>query len=232
VSVYAQALTMIFRFLPEEDSLPLFEECLMPERSDAVKLCAVRACLTLVQEVILFCVPVSSLSLMLLLPVHAVTVAEGPGQPDSCSLTPSDGDFQGNFAFHAARSDAALTSPSQHGARRRAETDQNGRVQRSQAYPKIKRTVPQPLNDGEVLILGILAIWRTKPAFYFDDSDQPGKSWMDSTTKLWESSADNSVKASAIANLVLSVHAVFQTSEVTSSDGRLDILTRFLKYSL
>ncbi|KAJ7821199.1 hypothetical protein B0H14DRAFT_2831907 [Mycena olivaceomarginata] len=50
VSLYAQALTMIFRFLPEEDSISLFSECLLPERSDAVKLCAVRACLTLVQE--------------------------------------------------------------------------------------------------------------------------------------------------------------------------------------
>jgi neurofibromin 1 len=54
VSLYAQALTMIFRFLPEEDSISLFSECLLPERSDAVKLCAVRACLTLVQEVIAF----------------------------------------------------------------------------------------------------------------------------------------------------------------------------------
>jgi hypothetical protein len=51
VALYAQSLAMIFRFLPEEDSLLLFEECLAPERSDAVKLCVVRACLTLSQEV-------------------------------------------------------------------------------------------------------------------------------------------------------------------------------------
>lgn len=55
MTLYAQALTMVFRFLPEEDSLQLFEECLAPERSEAVKLCAIRACLTLIQEVLTIC---------------------------------------------------------------------------------------------------------------------------------------------------------------------------------
>lgn len=51
ISIYAEALVAIFRFLPEEDSIPLFSVCLEPERSEAVKTCAVRACITLAQEV-------------------------------------------------------------------------------------------------------------------------------------------------------------------------------------
>jgi neurofibromin 1 len=51
VALYADALCGVFRFLPEEDSVPLFMECMEPERSDAVKTCVVRASLTLSQEV-------------------------------------------------------------------------------------------------------------------------------------------------------------------------------------
>ena len=37
-----------------EDSVPLFKICLEPERSEPVKTCVVRACLTLVQDVTRF----------------------------------------------------------------------------------------------------------------------------------------------------------------------------------
>ncbi|KAJ7265356.1 hypothetical protein B0H12DRAFT_1201035 [Mycena haematopus] len=190
VAVYAQALTMIFRFLQEEDSIPLFEECLLPERSDAVKLCVVRACLTLVQERKL-----------------------------------------DNLALAVA---PRLTSIFRYGGRRRGETDQNGRVQRPQAYPKCKRRIPQPLQDGEVLILGILSLWRKSPAFYhLTPGEQPGADWMDSLIRLWESSVDNSLKASAIANLLISVYSVFQTpNEVLGPDGLSDIFSEFLKYTV
>ena len=51
VALYADALCGVFRFSLEEDSIPLFLECVEPERSDAVKTCVVRASLTLSQEV-------------------------------------------------------------------------------------------------------------------------------------------------------------------------------------
>lgn len=40
----------IYRFLPIEDSSPLFKICIGPERSEAVKTCVIRACLTLAQD--------------------------------------------------------------------------------------------------------------------------------------------------------------------------------------
>ncbi|KAJ4479043.1 hypothetical protein J3R30DRAFT_2708420 [Lentinula aciculospora] len=54
VALWAEALVSVFRFLPKEDWHALFSICLEPERSEAVKLCAVRACLTLMQEASLF----------------------------------------------------------------------------------------------------------------------------------------------------------------------------------
>ncbi|KAF8207849.1 hypothetical protein K438DRAFT_2013261 [Mycena galopus ATCC 62051] len=197
VAVYAQALTMIFRFLPEEDSLPLFEECLMPERSDAVKLCAVRACLTLAQEAALL--PWQK-------PLDNLVLAVGP----------------------------RMSTIFKYGGRRRGETDQNGRVQRPQAYPKCKRMVPQPLHDGEVLILGLLALWRKKPGFYQTaPNEEPARLWIESMIKLLESSVDNSVKAAAIANLVITVHAVLHTpAEVAGPEGTAQVFTEFLRLNV
>ncbi|KAI6003613.1 hypothetical protein EDD15DRAFT_2567619 [Pisolithus albus] len=50
VATWAEALVTTFRFLPEEESLPIFASCLEPERSDAVKICAIKACTTLASE--------------------------------------------------------------------------------------------------------------------------------------------------------------------------------------
>ncbi|OJA21538.1 hypothetical protein AZE42_01812, partial [Rhizopogon vesiculosus] len=44
------ALATIFRFLSEEEPIPLFLDCLEPERSDAVKICAIKAATTLSSE--------------------------------------------------------------------------------------------------------------------------------------------------------------------------------------
>jgi hypothetical protein len=51
IALYSEVLVTAFRFLPEEQSLPLFSVCANAERSEAVKTVAVRACLTLAQEV-------------------------------------------------------------------------------------------------------------------------------------------------------------------------------------
>jgi neurofibromin 1 len=51
VAMYSGALVTVFRFLSEDESIPLFLACIEPERSEAVKVCAVKACSTLVTEV-------------------------------------------------------------------------------------------------------------------------------------------------------------------------------------
>lgn len=51
VSIYSEALTTAFRFLPEDESIPLLLTCLEPERSDAVKIVVARASITLALEV-------------------------------------------------------------------------------------------------------------------------------------------------------------------------------------
>ncbi|KAI0686496.1 hypothetical protein BC835DRAFT_1523052 [Cytidiella melzeri] len=50
VGLVADAMVTLFRFLPESDSLPVFIQALQPEMSDAVKIAAVKACITLVTE--------------------------------------------------------------------------------------------------------------------------------------------------------------------------------------
>ncbi|KIJ20411.1 hypothetical protein PAXINDRAFT_166473 [Paxillus involutus ATCC 200175] len=50
VGTYAEALVAVFRFLPEDESIPLFIACLEPERSDAVKICAIKGASILSSE--------------------------------------------------------------------------------------------------------------------------------------------------------------------------------------
>lgn len=51
VALLSDAMAALYRFLPEEESLQIFEQCVEPERSEAVKLCVVKACLTLIVDV-------------------------------------------------------------------------------------------------------------------------------------------------------------------------------------
>lgn len=51
VAMIADALASLYRFLPEDESISIFLQCLEPERSEAVKICVVKACLALIVEV-------------------------------------------------------------------------------------------------------------------------------------------------------------------------------------
>lgn len=51
VAMYADALVLMWRFFAHSEAISLFRICLLPERSDAVKLCAVTAMHTLAREV-------------------------------------------------------------------------------------------------------------------------------------------------------------------------------------
>ncbi|TCD61394.1 Ras GTPase activating protein ira2 [Steccherinum ochraceum] len=50
VALIGDALVTIFRFLPTSEAVPVFVKCMEPEMSDAVKICAVKACITLLTE--------------------------------------------------------------------------------------------------------------------------------------------------------------------------------------
>ncbi len=51
VALVADAMVTLYRFLPESDSIPVFVQSLQPEMSDAVKIAATKACITLITEV-------------------------------------------------------------------------------------------------------------------------------------------------------------------------------------
>ncbi|CCM02314.1 uncharacterized protein FIBRA_04405 [Fibroporia radiculosa] len=50
VALVADVLVTIYRYLPPEESLPLFGLCVDPERSPAVKITVAKACITLIEE--------------------------------------------------------------------------------------------------------------------------------------------------------------------------------------
>ncbi|KAJ7620066.1 hypothetical protein FB45DRAFT_146957 [Roridomyces roridus] len=199
VPLYASALVGIFRFLPEEDSLPLFEECLLPERSDAVKLTVVRACVTLVQE---------------------------------ATLLPWQRPLENLAALAGPRFYAIFMT----GGRQRGEIDANGRPQRSQTYPKLRRRAPQPLSDGEVLMLGVISLWCLSPGFFpagrdggNSASQEAGHRWVEGAIKVWESGLDISVKASTITNFICVTLPILMVRELPEMG---DHYVTHLKYSM
>lgn len=53
VGIISDILVVIYRYIPEDDSIPIFQMCLDQSRSCAVKMCAVRALILLSIEVCL-----------------------------------------------------------------------------------------------------------------------------------------------------------------------------------
>lgn len=51
VGIISDILVVIYRYIPEDDSIPIFQMCLDQSRSCAVKMCAVRALTLLSIEV-------------------------------------------------------------------------------------------------------------------------------------------------------------------------------------
>ncbi|KAG6811909.1 hypothetical protein H0H92_005307 [Tricholoma furcatifolium] len=190
VALYAEALVAIYRYLPEEDVLPLFSICVEPERSEAVKLCAVRACLTLVQEAsrCRWQRPLHKLEDMMCARLRVIY--------KTCAL-------------------------------RRAEVDQYGNLKRAASRPKAMTMPQQPLSDREVLLLGILSLWRTSPLFHIKDLTIPIiQEWVETVNKLWETSLDTSVKVSTASCFYLTA------SDFYDSDGTNEIMVSFMKMAL
>ncbi|KAF7302288.1 Ras-GAP domain-containing protein [Mycena indigotica] len=191
VALYGQALAAIFRFLPEQDSLLLFEECLMPERSDAVKLCVVRACLTLIQE--------------------------APRLP-----------WQRSLDKLVATISPRLQAIFANAGRKRGEIDQNRRPQRPQAFPKIKHRTPNMLQDNEIFMLGIAAMWRGGPSLFASQGEN-AKGWLNACLRLWESTLHNAVKASMLVNLLMIPPPVLKAP---SLGEHAEASIKFLQYAL
>lgn len=50
VALVADAMVTAFRFLPQDEMIPIFKSALEPERSHAVKISAIKACITMIRE--------------------------------------------------------------------------------------------------------------------------------------------------------------------------------------
>ncbi|PPR04649.1 hypothetical protein CVT24_011867 [Panaeolus cyanescens] len=194
VALYADALVAIYRFLPDEDAITLFQQCMEPERSDPVKTCAIRACLTLVQDAPRF-------------------------------------SWQKSFERLAVTTAPRCRDILRSAGLRRLEIDQYGNTKRAATRPRARRVYPEPLSDREVLILGILSLWRSTPLFFIkgietrDDVDN----WVASAVKLWEAPIDISVKISTSSTMRKVSELTFLTD---STDPSYKIMTEIVKSAL
>ncbi|RPD66792.1 hypothetical protein L226DRAFT_452976 [Lentinus tigrinus ALCF2SS1-7] len=131
VAMLSDVMAALYRFLPEEESLSIFLQCVEPERSEAVKICAVKACLTL--------------------------IVDGWKLPWQRSMDPLKEKLKErlNLIFYSAYT-------------RRSEVDANGSSRKAALRPRAKRYTSETLPDRDLLILGLLTLWRADIWWYHD----------------------------------------------------------------
>ncbi|KAL1741753.1 hypothetical protein HDZ31DRAFT_84616 [Schizophyllum fasciatum] len=157
VALCAEVLVATYRFLPEEDSIPLFLRCCEPERSEAFKACAARAFLTLVQE---------SARIPWQRPMNQLRDAVAP-------------------RFREIYKTASMRKP---------EVDIYGNLKRLHTRPKSRRVTGECLTDREVLLLSVIAVWRTDPELFVAGiRDEKGNEFLKAVVKLWDPAIDASV---------------------------------------
>ncbi|KAF9527976.1 hypothetical protein CPB83DRAFT_363170 [Crepidotus variabilis] len=166
VALYAEALVAVFRFLPLEISIPLFQSCVEPERSDAVKTCVIRATITCFEDQERF---------KWQRPFDQATPALAQRCRDILKIV----------------------------GVRRLDIDQQNHTRRVASRPKGKRSGAEPLSDRELLLLGILSLWRKVPEFYTVglNSFEDHLNWQKIAVKLWEAPLDISVKLSTATTM-------------------------------
>lgn len=83
------------------------------------------------------------------------------------------------------------------------EVDQYGSAKKGATRPKIKRIHVDPLNDRDLLVLGILSVWRNDFTFFYAEMpENEFTMWTNLTMRIYDSSLDLAVKiAAASANL-------------------------------
>lgn len=114
---------------------------------------------------------------------------------------------------------------------RRLEIDRQGVVRRVAARPRAKRFSPEPLSEREVLILGLLSLWRMSPLFFqhgiqlADDI----QNYVDAAVTLWQSPIDISVKISMACCMRKVTEVTFMTPPSASN---YTVLVDIVKMSL
>ncbi|TDL29911.1 hypothetical protein BD410DRAFT_780416, partial [Rickenella mellea] len=146
VALFADAMVAMFRFLPEDESMHMFTACLEPERSDAVKMCAVKACVILAQEAPRF-----------------------PWQPTMKTIL--------------RRIAPRLRNIYRSAVLRRNEVDDMGNIKRAMPRPNAKRYTGETIADRELLVLGILALYRIDPRFYIPEKADM-EDWVSDTVQV------------------------------------------------
>lgn len=110
------------------------------------------------------------------------------------------------------------------------EVDQYGSAKKSASRPKMQRIQPDHLTDRELLVLGILSIWRARWTFFFAAlPDNETKVWTGLPMRIFESSLDIAAKISAVSTSLGEYEAAFR---LEPSDPKYELFVGWMKTSL
>lgn len=107
--------------------------------------------------------------------------------------------------------------------------DEYGNRKPQDSYPKTQIVVTTNLTDKEMLLLGILALWRADPQFYITTIEKTkDETRSDIAVKLWESNIDLSVKISAASTYRSLTSAAFQMPGHPAQEQLLEVFKSLL----
>lgn len=99
--------------------------------------------------------------------------------------------------------------------------------------PKAARIFPQPLSEREVLLMGILSVWRANPLFNLKTiTETEVDEWVATAIKLWEVPMDLTVKSSNASSFKLLVESTYAATPEVMPEPYFSLMVRFVKTTL
>jgi hypothetical protein len=99
--------------------------------------------------------------------------------------------------------------------------------------PKAARLIPQPLSDREVLLMGILSVWRSNPLFHLKTiTENEIDEWVATAIKTWEAPMDISVKSSNASSFRFLVEDTYAASPNEIPEPYFGLMVKFIRTTL
>lgn len=233
VAMFSEVLVAVYRFLDPEEGMALFCLCLDPERSEAVKTCAVRACLILALEVRTptFCIPI--LYIMTQLLSHRPTSSPGRAQQMRCTVRSGCESRPFSRCVTSTRTLSAHRSSSspQSMVSSRNEMDRFGTIKKPQPRPRSRPSgATSQLSDRDTLLLFTLALWRADPSLYLSGlAGRDIRLAINSLSRMFASPTEVTVKLSTAYTLRIAVEVI---ASLNPGDQLYDIGVEWLQHAV
>ena len=226
VLVYTEALVSLYRFLPPDDSIPVFRLWLEPKQSEAVKSVVMRACLQLIEEVI----PI--LVLHHRRPLFIQYQAPRFPWMESLDALEKGLRVQVMETYNSVCETLLTTLYVSKSCFQAAGVRQTDYARNLSLRPRALRD-QSALSDREQLLLAVIQIGCVRPAFFMGDMNlHDVELWLKMSLNLWETNIDPAIKAALAKSCYIVAEVAFSASSEPEFVPLMVACTKLVLYVL